>query len=208
MSNMLIAPIGTLTGKELDERWFDGEPGPWVLVKTHMFLPYFSDRLRIIGIVRDPRDVAVCRWMRRRHDRPYTLLDWIRRFGTRHGLGGDESDGASYIDFVEALFASGRPLVRYGDLHRDGPRTLARAVSETTGLPFAPEHAKLSFSAITFERCKEADPHWTRKGIVGDWRNHFGSEEARLANELWGEHLLNRGFETDPHWWEKTPFAS
>ncbi|MCB2108487.1 MAG: sulfotransferase domain-containing protein [Rhodobacteraceae bacterium] len=40
-----------------------------------------------------------------------------------------------------------------------------------------------------------------RKGIVGDWRNHFTPEVSRAFHDAVGELLLDAGFEADPDWW-------
>jgi len=41
-----------------------------------------------------------------------------------------------------------------------------------------------------------------RKGVVGDWRNHFTPSLRRLFHERVGRLLIDAGFETDPAWWK------
>jgi hypothetical protein len=41
-----------------------------------------------------------------------------------------------------------------------------------------------------------------RKGIVGDWRNHFSPAVRRAFHDQVGDLLLRAGFETDPDWWK------
>lgn len=41
-----------------------------------------------------------------------------------------------------------------------------------------------------------------RKGVVGDWRNHFTPALRRLFHDRVGRLLIDAGFETDPAWWK------
>jgi hypothetical protein len=39
-----------------------------------------------------------------------------------------------------------------------------------------------------------------RKGVAGDWRNHFTEEHVAYFKEHYGDLLLQLGYETSPHW--------
>ena len=39
-----------------------------------------------------------------------------------------------------------------------------------------------------------------RKGVVGDWRNHFNPDHVRLIKEKCGQHLIDLGYERDFAW--------
>ncbi len=39
-----------------------------------------------------------------------------------------------------------------------------------------------------------------RKGIVGDWHNHFNAEHIRVMREKCGQHLIDLGYEKDLNW--------
>ncbi|MBM3514222.1 MAG: sulfotransferase domain-containing protein, partial [Alphaproteobacteria bacterium] len=41
-----------------------------------------------------------------------------------------------------------------------------------------------------------------RKGIVGDWRNHFTPAVARAFHDSVGSLLIDCGFETNRDWWK------
>ena len=61
---------------------------------------------------------------------------------------------------------------------------------------------KYAFQRITKGRApgeEDATSHF-RKGVPGDWRNHFGSEHRELFDELWGDILLKLGYERDRSW--------
>ena len=42
-----------------------------------------------------------------------------------------------------------------------------------------------------------------RKGQSGDWKNHFSKEQARRADEYFGDWLLCLGYEDSPDWWKE-----
>ena len=39
-----------------------------------------------------------------------------------------------------------------------------------------------------------------RKGIVGDWKNHFTPASRAMFDEFAGEQLIKLGYETDNSW--------
>ena len=49
-----------------------------------------------------------------------------------------------------------------------------------------------------------------RKGVAGDWRNHFTPEAAHVFDSIAGELLVESGYEPDRSWVERvgeTPAA-
>ena len=42
-----------------------------------------------------------------------------------------------------------------------------------------------------------------RKGVAGDWVNHFTKDTSKLFQELAGDALLALGYEKDPEWWKR-----
>lgn len=41
-----------------------------------------------------------------------------------------------------------------------------------------------------------------RKGVSGDWKNHFKQEHIEFFKDNYNEVLLKLGYESDPKWWE------
>ena len=41
-----------------------------------------------------------------------------------------------------------------------------------------------------------------RKGVPGDWKNHFTSEHIRLFKDRYNDLILKMGYESDPDWWK------
>lgn len=46
---------------------------------------------------------------------------------------------------------------------------------------------------------EDARDHY-RKGVAGDWRNHFGEVHVEAFRRQYNDVLLGLGYETDPHW--------
>ncbi len=42
--------------------------------------------------------------------------------------------------------------------------------------------------------------HFYRKGVIGDWRNHFNEENVAIFKEIAGETLIAAGYEQDNDW--------
>lgn len=44
-----------------------------------------------------------------------------------------------------------------------------------------------------------------RKGVVGDWENHFDRAQAKRAHEYFGELMTILGYEPETNWWANLP---
>ena len=47
----------------------------------------------------------------------------------------------------------------------------------------------------------ESSDEFLRKGIVGDWKNHFTRESAEVFNFYAGDALIKAGYEKDKKWY-------
>jgi hypothetical protein len=94
---------------------------------------------------------------------------------------------------------------RYEELLADGPGALARIVTE---LGEAPVHERIAATvdAFSFERVTgrargtEDRGSFARRGVAGDWRNHFTREAADVFDRLAGDTLIALGYERDRSW--------
>jgi hypothetical protein len=50
------------------------------------------------------------------------------------------------------------------------------------------------------ERGQEDRKRFYRKGIAGDWKNHFSAEDRRIFKEIAGDMLVELGYEQDLSW--------
>jgi len=113
-----------------------------------------------------------------------------------------------------AQWAFDRPnviRVSYESLREDCFGTMKRILEQRLGTPV--DEARLtrtierfSFENQTGRRPGEEDPNaFARKGIVGDWRNHFTRQAGEIFQDYGGETLRRLGYETNADWWRDLP---
>lgn len=127
--------------------------------------------------------------------------------------------GGKPFDFAEATLAWRRDMeahlkhaerhpvfaCAYEDLLGDGV-TVARELFEFLDLPYDDRLIQdlLKRSSFRFyagrERGQEDRRRFYRKGVAGDWKNHFGDEERRIFKEIAGDMLVKLGYENDLAW--------
>ena len=99
--------------------------------------------------------------------------------------------------------------VRYEDLSRDTAGELRRIVLGLTGKQLSPREASAIVEEFSFERQagrragEEDRRSFLRKGVVGDWRNHFSPEAREVFDWHAREELILLGYERDRTWVDK-----
>jgi hypothetical protein len=135
---------------------------------------------------------------------PRFIEDWVRRpYGCRD----------SWPEHVRswALDSTGVVVAGYEELRADTPGVLTRVLREVTGKEPDPRQVQVAVERFTFERQtgRQAGSQDTsnakRKGIVGDWRNHFSREAGEVFDRHCGEMLMRLGYERDRDWWKALP---
>jgi hypothetical protein len=105
--------------------------------------------------------------------------------------------------------APGRPAIAYVSyelLRGDCATHLARICEKASGKqpdPWLVEHTveKWSMERTTGRRPGEEDRgDLVRKGVAGDWVNHFNREAAEVFDRLAGDMLVRLGYEADRGW--------
>jgi len=157
---------------------------------------------KFIQIVRDGRDCAVSGWFHNLRVSP----DWTHEtFASM-----DEYVAAIAGEWAENVgagsrFGEARPdsylAIRYEDLAAEPAPVLAR-VLDFLGAQTAPEILAAclgagSFAALSGGRApgQESRDSFFRKGVAGDWRNHFTAETSALFEEKAGEWLVRYGYD-------------
>jgi hypothetical protein len=93
----------------------------------------------------------------------------------------------------------------YERLLADG-RAVARDLFAYLGLPADDRLLDDVLERSSFRFHAGRDPgqedrkRFYRKGIVGDWRNHFSAEDTRVFREVAGDMLVRLGYESDVRW--------
>lgn len=96
--------------------------------------------------------------------------------------------------------------LRYEDLLADAPTTLATTLERLTGEPADRDRVSSSVERFSMQAQtgrlpgqEDTESH-IRKGIVGDWKNHFTRECAEIFHHHAGETLILLGYEEDAGW--------
>jgi len=112
----------------------------------------------------------------------------------------------SWADFVRSWHNRREAVhVYYEDLQADGVVELRRVVRELTGKQLSVERASniieaFSFSKQSGRRPGEESRSFLRKGIVGDWRNHYSIQAREVFDYYAGRELIALGYEHDRSW--------
>lgn len=181
----------------------------WVIRKAHY--PYWEQAIphlkgkTVVLTQRDPRDIVVSAMFYRK------APDLDKAIGVLVK--------SNYVDYLESWLKPVEPLrvkklivTRYESLHQ-GHSELARIFVSITNTPLdgclipdeVVERAKIAHSRQFFDNMVKQlgdDRHFMRKGIVGDWHNHFTREQAKYFNIHFGEFMLEQGYIDDLEWWK------
>lgn len=96
--------------------------------------------------------------------------------------------------------------VAYESLLADTPGQLAACARFASDEAADPDRVRQAVDLFSFERMtgrrsgEEDRSSFVRKGIVGDWRNHFSRDAARLFDAHHGAMLVRLGYEPDRSW--------
>jgi lipopolysaccharide transport system ATP-binding protein len=107
----------------------------------------------------------------------------------------------------QSWVASGEPLIRYEDLLERDVEILEDVLIDRCGMQVTRERLREvivanRFANITGGRARgqeEVAAH-ERKGIAGDWRNHFTPRVKDAFKARFGELLIASGYESDDRW--------
>jgi len=94
----------------------------------------------------------------------------------------------------------------YEQLIEDTAGTLVRAIEHVTGEPADQHRVERAVQHYSMESFTGRSPgeedraSFVRKGVAGDWKNHFTPEAARVFDELAGDMLIELGYEQDRQW--------
>lgn len=173
----------------------------------------YFDRLRIARHARRPGSASIARTYEKLLGKDYDPADIVRhlpRFIEFEFAHPGRGTPLSWRDHVEGWYrpeASGpRAYLSYEELRRDCAGALGRAIEAVTGEPADPWRIETTVEKMSMKRATGRDPgqgdptQHIRKGVVGDWRNHFSREAAEVFDHLAGDTLVRLGYEADRGW--------
>ena len=168
-------------------------------------------RVPYLIMYRDLRDVAVSHvfYVQRTPWHPehpdyngLSIEEGLRHFG--------QTLLPEFVDWIRSWHANRNPerslVVRYEDLLNDTVATFSN-VARLFGLPDDPDMIESIVEAHRFEnlsggrdRGEGSGDSFFRKGVSGDWQNHFTPELKTLYKEEAGEALIDFGYESNLDW--------
>jgi sulfotransferase 6B1 len=174
---------------------------------------FAGGRMRVVCILRDPRDVAVSQMhyikQKKRHPIHHAfmalpsdnerLLVSIRGglLGMRELLSLDER----YRQFLGWQDDENAMMVKFEDLV--GPRGGGSAGAQRLTVERVARHLGVELDQATMGVVEEdlfGLGRTFRKGQIGGWREEFSEEHAQSAREIAGPLLVELGYEADPEW--------
>lgn len=202
---------------ELPSGMFDRMKNMLVLTKMHVHGSEHNARVLAdadvpyIVIHRDPRDAAV------------SHVFYVRNtpWHAEHPLYAGKDMEASLVLFAERSLPGVVEWVRSWERNRSGERSdmfrYEDMLADTVGclrraaavFKLDADEARLreiadrnSFSAMSGgrQRGQSDDGQFVRKGVSGDWRNHFTPAVCDAFKDRAGEFLVEFGFESDLNW--------
>ncbi|MFK7902508.1 MAG: sulfotransferase domain-containing protein [Nitratireductor sp.] len=112
----------------------------------------------------------------------------------------------NWAQFVDSWADKNTPIVKYEDLLQSPEEEMKRMVFELTGTVLSDDKAsavvsKYSFKNITGRKQGEfAKNSFARKGIAGDWKNHFNNQSVKIFKQYASNQLIKMAYETDDSW--------
>jgi hypothetical protein len=106
----------------------------------------------------------------------------------------------------QSWYQSGEPLIRYEELLQRDEELLENLFLHQCRLPIDPQVLRdvvraSRFEALTGRRTGEEEIHsHYRKGMAGDWHNHFGARVTAAFKERFGALLIATGYERNFDW--------
>ena len=167
--------------------------------------------LRYVVLYRDLRDVAVSYYFYVRHTPWHPQHERFRHLSPQDGLDAfGRYSAAAYAAWVRSWSARRDPeaslMLRYEDL-LSAPVGRFQAVARLFALDSTPETIEAIVQQHAFRRLsggraqgQDKPDSFFRKGIAGDWRNHFTPALRHLYKERIGDFLVDYGYEKDDNW--------
>ncbi|XP_078689673.1 sulfotransferase 6B1-like [Branchiostoma floridae x Branchiostoma belcheri] len=194
----------TIPGKGPIVELFKTAPSPRVLA-THVpveFLPsgLFGSKAKTVVLMRNPKDTAVSTfkfWQKVPEVKtPESWDSFVEQY-----LAGDCPWGPFYdhvLGFWKLKDHHNILFLKYEDMKKDLPAEV-RKLSSFLGRPLSEEAVQAVVGATQFDSMNKTvgqkNGLWTRKGVIGDWKNHFSDEQSRAFDDQYRDRLSNTGLE-------------
>jgi hypothetical protein len=97
-------------------------------------------------------------------------------------------------------------FAKYEDMLQDGVAALSSMLTQYLETDVDEQEIRYTVERYSFKRQTGRAPgtedrtSFARKGIQGDWRNHFTREAAQVFDHYAGDLLIELGYETNHRW--------
>lgn len=175
----------------------------------------------VVTTLRDPRDQCISRMFHVRRD---TSHSWHKRLGDLNEVdallecieGRNSFPSVSQLMKISTTWLEGGydvQIIRYEGLKANPVREF-RKIADYLRIPLSDRLIKQIVRRNRFERLSVGGKFWRtgraegnenanshfRKGIVGDWQNHFQDMHKERFKAAAGQLLIDLGYETDLNW--------
>lgn len=171
-----------------------------------------SSEHRVVFVMRDPRDIAVSAAHHWNIPVDSTLRNMTMGTNNFRAVGPWKKYVETWMERWEKFVCT---PVRYEDMLK-GPETLLSLFASLNFVVNEEDtiaaYKRQSFSnrvkdieerGHQYKLGKEFNRKFMRKGIAGDWRNHFTRELAFDAETVFGDLLRFFDYESDANWWKE-----
>lgn len=165
-------------------------------------------------VIRDLRDTLISDYFSLRFSHP-AISDWIESFrcqlkslNTEEGILRVMDEHLPYSARIQQSWIGfGDEIIRYEDLLQNDVKTLERVLIDECKLPVTRERLREvvlanRFEALTLGRLpgqEDLNSH-ERKGVSGDWRNHFTPRVTEAFKDRYADLLIATGYEYNHDW--------
>jgi lipopolysaccharide transport system ATP-binding protein len=173
-------------------------------------LPSF---VRRFAVIRDPRDSVVSLYYSTKisHDVIAPVIqerrDQLQALDVDKGLQYLIRESTAVGDIIRSWLGGPDPVIRYEDLLGNDEAILERVLLDHCQLSVSRQTLLEAIRNNRFEaltkgrrRGEENVAVHERKGIAGDWRNHFSEATKQTFKECFGNILVEAGYETSNDW--------
>lgn len=200
LSDLFNAPMQEKPNMPIHKEFAEVIEDRFLIRKTHWFRHeyngkgYNGEPSKIVLTIRDPRDVVVSQMYYRKKKDLYEAIGVITN--------------GRFSLFIDGWMRS-KPdyIVRYEEMHANPTQVLARVAMALFGMTVDENKLERVAERQKFERWHDLDTRAMRKGIVGDWKNHFDRASGRLFDTNFGQELIDLGYEQDRNWWQSLEAA-
>ena len=207
LADVLDSPLQEKVGNPIHFHGFS-EEGKYVIRKAHALGQFPCPA---VYVYRDPRDICVSGYFYfQRPSMNYAICQMAGVLPEQ-----EKKKNRAYERWHRTMKEHKEYCtiaVRYEDLLKTPIETLWGVVYALTGLELTESRIAETVERQSFDALLERFPdpeHFVRavmrKGIVGDWKNHFKRDDGRLFQEHFGRIMLDQGYIKDGDWWEELP---